>query len=99
MRALRADLLLLCALAMPAQAGTFAHAVMANLRVLNLYDTLCTPILPEPSWQAEMLAPDGELLWAGCWRPMGHAVHIIWADTDQSLVQQRAFKPGPKPRT
>jgi hypothetical protein len=88
-------LLLLCALACPAQAAIFAHAETNDDRVLNLRDTKCE----KGGWEVE-LATTNTIVFQGCWimhPSIEGAIYIKWRDGDESVVPRSVFKPGSKP--
>ena len=87
-------LLLLCALASPAQAAVFAHAITNDGKTLNLHDTKCKGAVP--SWDVELVT-SASIVFKGCW--MHHpaiegAVLIKWDDGDESVAPKSAFKMG-----
>jgi hypothetical protein len=88
-------LLLLCVLALPAQAAVFAHAITTENRVLNLHDTKCTG----GGWEVELVSATA-IIFKGCWihhPTIDGAIHIRWQDKDESIVPKSVFKAGERP--
>ena len=87
--------LLLLALSLPAEAAVVAHAVTTENRVLNLHDTRCAT----PGWEVELVSTS-ILIFKGCWMrhpTLNGAIHIRWADGDESVVPTSVFVTGPRP--
>jgi hypothetical protein len=91
---MRYVLLLAILLTGTAQAAVFAHAVTTENRVLNLHDTKCQ----KDGWEAELVSATA-IIFKGCWAhhpSINDAIHIKWADGDESVVHKSVFKEGPR---
>lgn len=76
----------------PAHADVIAQAEDRSGRKVILHDTPCKG---EPGQFVELMAPNGQLMFVGCWRPGDGVVLIRWSDGDESVVPAQVFQKAP----